>query len=76
MVDSVTGQLFESEASFSGPVEVVRTIFAAEDDGFAVVEVRDDSGDEFVATGTIGHLKPGERASWRAACACRAKSAP
>lgn len=56
------GQLFESESSFSGPVEVVRTIFAAEDDGFAVVEVRDDSGDEFVATGTIGHLKPGERA--------------
>ena len=55
------GQLFESESSFSGPVEVVRTIFAAEDDGFAVVEVRDDSGDEFVATGTIGHLKPGER---------------
>jgi len=60
-VTSGPGQLFESESSFSGPVEVVRTIFAAEDDGFAVVEVRDDSGDEFVATGTIGHLKPGER---------------
>lgn len=61
-MDSGAGQLFESEASFSGPVEVVRTIFAAEDDGFAVIEVRDDSGDEFVATGTIGHLNPGERA--------------
>ncbi|MCB0870559.1 MAG: AAA family ATPase [Solirubrobacterales bacterium] len=55
-------QLFESEASFSGAVEVVHVIFAAEDSGFAVIEVRDDSGDEFIATGTIGHLKPGERA--------------
>lgn len=56
------GQLFENEASFSGAVEVVHVIWTAEDDGFAVIEVRDDSGDEFVATGTIGHLKPGERA--------------
>ncbi len=55
-------QLFESEASFNGAIEVIRTIFAAEDDGFAVIEVRDDSGDEFIATGTIGHLRPGERA--------------
>ncbi|MBX7189298.1 MAG: AAA family ATPase [Solirubrobacterales bacterium] len=61
-MDSGTGQLFESEASFNGAVEVVHVIWAAEDDGFAVVEVRDDSGEEFVATGTIGHLKPGERA--------------
>jgi len=58
----VSEQLFESEASFNGAVEVVHVIFAAEDSGFAVVEVRDDSGDEFIATGTIGHLKPGERA--------------
>lgn len=61
-MNSGSGQLFESEASFSGPVEVVHVIWSAEDDGFAVVEVRDDSGEEFVATGTIGHLKPGERA--------------
>src|SRR5690606_32750655 len=62
LVEPSTGQLFESEASFSGAVEVVHVIFAAEDSGFAVVEVRDDAGGEFVATGTIGHLKPGERA--------------
>lgn len=61
-MESGTGQLFESEASFSGAVEVVHVIWRADDDGFAVVEVRDDSGEEFVATGTIGHLKPGERA--------------
>lgn len=54
-------QLFENEASFSGAVDVVHLIFVADDSGFAVVEVRDDSGDEFIATGTIGHLKPGER---------------
>ncbi len=62
-MESGAGHLFESEASFNGAIEVVHVIWKADDDGgFAVVEVRDDSGDEFVATGTIGHLKPGERA--------------
>ena len=61
-MDSGAGKLFESEASFNGAVEVVHVIWSADDGGFAVVEVREDSGDEFIATGTIGHLKPGERA--------------
>jgi len=62
LMESGTGQLFENESSFEGAVEVVHLIWSAEDGGFAVVEVRDDSGEEFVATGTIGHLRPGERA--------------
>jgi len=53
--------LFDDENGFDGPVEVSRVIFTAEDDGFAIVEVRDDSGEEFVVTGTVAHLKPGER---------------
>lgn len=60
-MESGTGQLFESEASFNGAVDVVHVIWKADDDGFAVIEVREDSGDEFVITGTVGHLKPGER---------------
>ena len=35
--------LFDSENGFDGPVEVSRVIFSAEDDGFAVIEVRDDT---------------------------------
>ncbi|MDQ2622545.1 MAG: hypothetical protein M3Y45_05840, partial [Actinomycetota bacterium] len=54
--------LFMDENGFSGPVEVSHVIFTAEDDGFAVVEVRDDSGEDIIATGTLAHLKPGERA--------------
>lgn len=53
--------LFDDENGFDGPVEVSRVIFTAEDDGFAIVEVRDDSGEEFIVTGTVAHLKPGER---------------
>ena len=54
--------LFTNEGRFEGAVEVVREIFTAEDDGYAVLEVRDASGDEFVLTGTVAHLAPGERA--------------
>ncbi|MGA7396617.1 MAG: hypothetical protein WBW62_04130, partial [Solirubrobacterales bacterium] len=53
--------LFDDENGFDGPVEVSRIIFTAEDDGFAIIEVRDDSGEEFVVTGTVAHMKPGER---------------
>ncbi|MGK2955853.1 MAG: SF1B family DNA helicase RecD2 [Solirubrobacterales bacterium] len=58
----VTEPLFENENGFEGPVEVSRVIFTAEDDGYAVIEVRDDSGEEFIVTGTVAHLKPGEKA--------------
>ena len=54
--------LFTNEGRFEGAVDVVREIFRAEDDGFAILEVRDDTGDEFIVTGTVAHLTPGERA--------------
>lgn len=58
----VNQPLFENENGFEGAVEVSRVIFTAEDDGYAVIEVRDDAGEEFVVTGTVAHLKPGEKA--------------
>ncbi len=54
--------LFSNEGRFEGAVEVVREIFRAEDDGYAILEVRDGSGDEFVVTGTVAHLTAGEKA--------------
>lgn len=54
--------LFNNEGRFDGAVDVLREIFKAEDDGYAVLEVRDDTGDEFTVTGTVAHLAPGERA--------------
>ena len=54
--------LFTDENGFNGSVEIIRVIFSAEDDGYAVVEARDDSGGEFILTGTLAHLNPGERA--------------
>ncbi len=62
MVPSTADPLFFDETGFSGPVTALQVIYTAPDDGFAIVEVRDDSGDEFVATGPLAHLKPGERA--------------
>ncbi len=56
-----TEPLFDDENGFDGPVEVSRVIFAAEDDGYAVIEVRDESGDEIIVTGPVAHLNPGER---------------
>lgn len=61
-MDPTAEQLFSDENGFAGPVTALRVIFTAEDDGYAIVEVRDDSGDEFVATGPLAHLVPGERA--------------
>lgn len=54
--------LFTNEGRFEGAVEVIREIFRAEDDGYAILEVRDGSGDEFVVTGTVAHLTAGEKA--------------
>jgi len=53
--------LFSDEAGFAGPVTALHVIFTAPDDGYAIVEVRDESGDEFIATGPLAHLNPGER---------------
>lgn len=56
-------RLFEDDdGRFEGTVEIVRQIFVAEDDGFAILEVSDDSGGEMVLTGSLAHLSPGEKA--------------
>jgi len=56
--------LFETEdGSHSATVEVLRAIFKADDDGYAVLEVRDaDSRDKYPLIGPIAHLNPGDRA--------------
>jgi exodeoxyribonuclease V alpha subunit len=61
---SETVTLFDTgEASYSGTVEVLGSIFQAEDDGYAVLEVRDaDSGEGFALIGPVAHLSPGDRA--------------
>jgi len=56
--------LFDADAAaFEGTVEVLGVIFAAEDDGYAVLEVQDaGSGEEFALVGPVAHLNAGERA--------------
>jgi exodeoxyribonuclease V alpha subunit len=56
--------LFDADAAaFTGTVEVLGVIFAAEDDGYAVLEVRDvESGEGFALVGPVAHLSEGERA--------------
>ena len=54
--------LFEDRDQFSGTVEVTRRIFAAEEDGYAILEVCSNDGEEFVLAGTAAHLAVGERA--------------
>ncbi len=54
--------MFGDRDRFAGTVEVTRRIFVAEDDGYAVLEVRAEDGDEFVLAGTAAHLAIGERA--------------
>jgi exodeoxyribonuclease V alpha subunit len=56
--------LFETDGgSHSTTVEVLRVIYKAEDDGYAVLEVRDtDSRDKHPMVGPIAHLNPGDRA--------------
>jgi exodeoxyribonuclease V alpha subunit len=56
--------LFETGGgSHSTTVEVLRVIYKAEDDGYAVLEVRDtESRDTHPLVGPIAHLNPGDRA--------------
>jgi exodeoxyribonuclease V alpha subunit len=56
--------LFETEGgSHSTTVEVLRVIYKADDDGYAVLEVRDAaSQDKHPLVGPIAHLNPGDRA--------------
>jgi exodeoxyribonuclease V alpha subunit len=56
--------LFDADAAaYTGTVEVVGVIFRAEDDGYAVLEVRDtDSGEGFALVGPVAHLADGDRA--------------
>ncbi len=59
-----TATLFDADAAaFSGTVEVLGVIFAAEDDGYAVLEVQEvESGEGFALVGPVAHLNEGERA--------------
>src|SRR3954454_5761905 len=62
MSDAAT--LFDADAAaFTGTVDVVGVIFRAEDDGYAVLEVRDaESGEGFALVGPVAHLGEGDRA--------------
>jgi exodeoxyribonuclease V alpha subunit len=60
-----TATLFDADAaSYTGTIEVLGVIFKAEDDGYAVLEVRDAEGDGFgfAVVGPVGHLDAGDRA--------------
>jgi exodeoxyribonuclease V alpha subunit len=59
-----TATLFDADAaSYSGTVEVLGVIFRAEDDGYAVLEVREaGSGEGFALVGPVAHLGEGDRA--------------
>jgi exodeoxyribonuclease V alpha subunit len=56
--------LFDADAAaYTGTVEVLGVIFRAEDDGYAVLEVRDaESGEGFALIGPVAHLGEGDRA--------------
>jgi exodeoxyribonuclease V alpha subunit len=58
------GTLFDTEGgSHSTTIEVLRVIFKADDDGYAVLEVRDaESRDKYPLVGPVAHLNPGDRA--------------
>lgn len=60
-----TATLFDADAaSYSGTVEVLGVIYRAEDDGYAVLEVREAEGEGFgfALVGPVAHLSPGDRA--------------
>ncbi len=61
---SESATLFDADAAaFTGTVEVVGVIFAAPDDGYAVLEVQEvESGEGFSLVGPVAHLGEGERA--------------
>jgi len=56
--------LFDTDGgSHSATVEVLRVIYKSEDDGYAVLEVRNtESRDKHPLVGPIAHLNPGDRA--------------
>ncbi|HMI80548.1 MAG TPA: helix-hairpin-helix domain-containing protein, partial [Solirubrobacterales bacterium] len=56
--------LFDADAaSYTGTVEVMGVIYRAEDDGYAVLEVREtESGEGFALVGPVAHLGEGDRA--------------
>jgi exodeoxyribonuclease V alpha subunit len=56
--------LFDADAaSYTGTVEVLGVIYCADDDGYAVLEVREvESGEGFALVGPVAHLDPGSRA--------------
>ncbi len=56
--------LFEAdEAAHAATVEVIGVIFAAEDDGYAVLEVEDvETAEGFALVGPVAHLNAGDRA--------------
>jgi len=56
--------LFEAETgAHSATVEVLRVIFKADDDGYAVLEVRDaETRAKHPMVGPVAHLNPGDRA--------------
>ncbi len=59
-----TATLFDADAAaYTGTVEVLGVIFRAEDDGYAVLEVRESgSGEGFALVGPVAHLGEGDRA--------------
>ncbi|HET7121630.1 MAG TPA: ATP-dependent RecD-like DNA helicase [Solirubrobacterales bacterium] len=60
-----TATLFDADAaSYSGTVEVLGVIYRAEDDGYAVLEVREADGEGlgFALVGPVAHLSAGDRA--------------
>jgi exodeoxyribonuclease V alpha subunit len=61
---ATTATLFDADAaSYTGTVEVLGVIFRAEDDGYAVLEVREaESGEGFALVGPVAHLGEGDRA--------------
>ena len=59
-----TATLFDADAAaYTGTVEVIGVIYRADDDGYAVLEVREaDSGEGFALVGPVAHLGEGDRA--------------
>src|SRR5215467_10649288 len=56
--------LFDADAAaYAATVEVLGVIFRADDDGYAVLEVREvDSGEGFALVGPVAHLAEGDQA--------------
>ncbi len=59
-----TATLFDADAAaYTGTVEVIGVIYRADDDGYAVLEVREaESGEGFALVGPVAHLGEGDRA--------------